>query len=221
MSSSRIEQIIEEIEEYVENCRYQPLSTTKIIVNKEELEELLRELRLKTPDEIKRYQKIIGNKDAILADAQSKADNIIAEAEKKAQELTSETEVMQAAYAQANDTVNQANQQAQDILDSAQNDANNIRSSAITYTDQLLGNISSIPSNAMAEVGEKYNDFSGSLQSYYDLVNQNRSQLAPMEDNSSTSGNPADTAQETGGQTAYDDSDDVDEDDDADYEDEE
>ena len=51
MSSSRIEQIIEEIEEYVENCRYQPLSTTKIIVNKEELEELLRELRLKTPDE--------------------------------------------------------------------------------------------------------------------------------------------------------------------------
>ena len=44
--SSRIEQIIEEIEEYVESCKYQPLSTTKIIVNKEEIEELLRELRL-------------------------------------------------------------------------------------------------------------------------------------------------------------------------------
>ena len=52
--SSRIEQIIEEIEEYVESCKYQALSTTKIIVNKEEIEELLRELRLKTPDEIKR-----------------------------------------------------------------------------------------------------------------------------------------------------------------------
>lgn len=51
--SSRIEQIIEEIEEFVESCKYQPLSTTKIVVNKEELEELLRELRLKTPDEIK------------------------------------------------------------------------------------------------------------------------------------------------------------------------
>ena len=67
--SSRIEQIIEEIEEYVDSCKYQPLSTTKIVVNKEEIEELLRELRLKTPDEIKRYQKIISNKDAILADA--------------------------------------------------------------------------------------------------------------------------------------------------------
>ena len=39
--SSRIEQIIEEIEEYVESCKYQPLSTTKIVVNKEELEENL------------------------------------------------------------------------------------------------------------------------------------------------------------------------------------
>ena len=87
MSSSRIEQIIEEIEEFVESCRYQPLSTTKIVVNKEELEELLRELRLKTPDEIKRYQKIISNKDAILADAQSKADNIVAEAQAHAREL--------------------------------------------------------------------------------------------------------------------------------------
>ena len=43
--SSRIEQIIEEIEEYIDrDCKYQPLSTTKIIVNKEHLDELLREL---------------------------------------------------------------------------------------------------------------------------------------------------------------------------------
>ena len=53
--SSRIEQIIEEIEEYIDrDCKFQPLSTTKIIVNKEHLDELLRELRMKTPDEIKR-----------------------------------------------------------------------------------------------------------------------------------------------------------------------
>ena len=98
--SSRIEQIIEEIEEYVESCKYQPLSTTKIVVNKEELEELLRELRLKTPDEIKRYQKIISNKDAILADAQNKADAIIAEAQAKAREMVEQSEVMQSAHRQ-------------------------------------------------------------------------------------------------------------------------
>ena len=50
--SSRIEQIIEEIEEYIDGCPFKPLSTSKIIVNKDHIDELLRELRMKTPDEI-------------------------------------------------------------------------------------------------------------------------------------------------------------------------
>ena len=178
--SSRIEQIIEEIEEYVESCKYQPLSTTKIVVNKEELEELLRELRLKTPDEIKRYQKIISNKDAILADAQAKADSIIAEAEATAQEMVSQHEVMQRAYAQANETVNQANAQAQNILDAATTDSNNIRLSAISYTDDMLANMSQIMETTLSDAGEKYSVFVNSLKSCYDVVKKNRSELAPQ-----------------------------------------
>ncbi len=60
--ASRIEQIIEEIEEYIDGCKPQTFSSSKIIVNREEMEELLNELRIKTPEEIKRYQKIISNK---------------------------------------------------------------------------------------------------------------------------------------------------------------
>ena len=179
--SSRIEQIIEEIEEYVESCKYQPLSTTKIVVNKEELEELLRELRLKTPDEIKRYQKIISNKDAILADAQNKADGpVIAEAQAKAREMVEQSEVMQSAYAQANETVNNANQQAQEILDAATNDANSIRLGAIGYTDDMLANLSNIMTTALNDAGEKYNSFVESLTSCYNTVVQNRSELSPQ-----------------------------------------
>ena len=112
--SSRIEQIIEEIEEYIDkDCKFQPLSSTKIIVNKEHLDELLRELRMKTPDEIKRYQKIISNRDAILADAKAKADAMIEEAQVQTTELVSEHEIMQQAYAQANEIVTQATAQAQ------------------------------------------------------------------------------------------------------------
>lgn len=103
--SSRIEQIIEEIEEYIDSCKFQPLSTSKIIVNKDQMDELLRELRMKTPDEIKRYQKIIANKDAILADAQAKADSMLEEAQIHTNELVSEHEIMQQAYAQANEIV--------------------------------------------------------------------------------------------------------------------
>ena len=76
---SRIEQLIDEIEEFVESCKPQPFSQTKIIVPKDELFELLTELRLKTPDEIKRYQKIIANKDKIINDAQAQAERILEE----------------------------------------------------------------------------------------------------------------------------------------------
>jgi cell division septum initiation protein DivIVA len=178
--ASRIEQIIEEIEEYVDSCKFQPLSTTKIVVNKEELEELLRELRLKTPDEIKRYQKIISNKDAILADAQTKADGIVANAEAKAKELVSQHEVMQQAYAQANDTINKANQQAQQILDSATQDANNIRLSALTYTDDMLANLGNILGTTIDDAGSKYNALMTSLQGAFNTVKQNRQELSPQ-----------------------------------------
>ena len=178
--SSRIEQIIDDIDEFIESCKYQPLSTTKIVVNKEEMEELLRELRLKTPDEIKRYQKIISTKDAILEDAQSKADAIIADAQARAQELVTQHEIMQKAYAQANDTINAANKQAQEILDSATQDANSIRLSAITYTDDMMANIGTVLSDTLEDAGGKYKGFIDALQSCLDVVNQNRQELAPQ-----------------------------------------
>ena len=62
---SRIEQVISDIEAYLDDCKFQPFSNTKIIVDKDQLEDMLAELRLKTPEEIKKYQKIINNKEAI------------------------------------------------------------------------------------------------------------------------------------------------------------
>ena len=51
--SSRMEQIIEEIEDYIDGCKTPAISRGKILVNREEIEELLTELRTKTPEEIK------------------------------------------------------------------------------------------------------------------------------------------------------------------------
>ena len=48
--SSKMEQIIDEIEEYIDSCKFTALSSTKIVVNKEEIEELIAELRTRTPD---------------------------------------------------------------------------------------------------------------------------------------------------------------------------
>ena len=85
--SSKIEQIITEIEDYIASCKPQPFSNSRIVVNKEEIEELLVELRMRIPEEVKQYQKIISNQDAILAvieqanaQAQQIVDNAVNEA---------------------------------------------------------------------------------------------------------------------------------------------
>ena len=47
--ASRIEEIIEEIEDYIDSCKPSAFSSSKIVVNRDELEGLLEELRTKTP----------------------------------------------------------------------------------------------------------------------------------------------------------------------------
>ena len=178
--ASRIEQIIEEIEEFVDSCKFQPLSSTKIVVNKEELEELLRELRMKTPDEIKRYQKIISNKDAILEDAQQKAEQIIADAQARADRIVSESEVMQKALEQSNQLLEQTNAQAQEMIDNATGDSNDIRMSAISYTDEMLENLEKIMNHTLDSAGQRYNNFINSIQSCLDIVTRNRAELNPQ-----------------------------------------
>ena len=180
--NSRIEQIITEIEDYIDNCRFQTLSKTNIIVNKDELVELLTELRLKTPDEIKKYQKIIANRDAILMDAKQKADAMLQEAMAQTDELVSEHEIMQQAYIQANEIVQQATNEAQAILDGATNDANNIRLGAMQYTDDILGNLENIIHHSMENITDRYNAYIKSMQTSLDIVTANRNELNPSDE---------------------------------------
>lgn len=175
---SRIEQLIDEIEEYIDSCKYQALSTTKILVNKEELEELLVELRLRIPDEIKQYQKIISNQEAILNEARSQADTMVAEATAQTNELVNEHEIMQRAYANANEIINQANLQAQSIVEKAVEDANGIRQGSIQYTDDMLQSLQTIITHTMEGARGRFDAFLTSMQSSYDIVSSNRNELA-------------------------------------------
>ncbi len=175
---SRIEQLINEIEEFIESCKYQPLSNTKIIVNKEELMELLVELRLRVPDEIKQYQKIISNQDAILTEARTQADAMIQEATVQTNELVNEHEIMQRAYSAANQVVEDARAQAQDIVDAAANDANNIRQNAIQYTSDMLQTLENIIIHGIDDAQNRFDSLRSSLQSSYDIVASNRRELS-------------------------------------------
>ncbi|MCM1044917.1 MAG: hypothetical protein NC417_05370 [Candidatus Gastranaerophilales bacterium] len=180
--SSRIEQLIDEIEEYIESCKPKFMSSTEIIVNKDEIDELLRELRMKTPDEIKRYQKIISNKEAILNDARTKAEALINEATVHTNELISEHEIMQQAYAQANEVVTMATRQAQEIVDNATIEANTVRIAAAQYMEDMLNYLESVIVSSRQEASVGYDHLLNSLRHYEEVIQNDRRQLHPIED---------------------------------------
>ena len=180
--SSRIEQLIDELEEYIESCKPKFMSSSEIIVNKDEIDELLRELRMKTPDEIKRYQKIISNKEAILNDARAKAEALINETNIKTNELISEHEIMQQAYAQANEVVTMASRQAQEILDKATIEANELRMQAAKYTEEQLAGLETIVLSSIQAAGSNYETLLSTLNQYKDVIQSNRQALQPVDD---------------------------------------
>ncbi len=176
---SKIEQIISEIEEYLDGCKPQAFSgSKKIIVEKDVIDEMLVELRMSTPEEIKRYQKIIASKDAILGDAQKQADEMIADATRQAQQMVDESEVVQAATRQAQDMVDEANDKAQVIVDNAVREANSIREGAMMYTDSALKNLQAIISHSMDDSKSRFDAYMDQMQSSLDVVLANRRELS-------------------------------------------
>ena len=181
MMTSKIEQLIDEIEDYIDSCKPALFNNNNIIVNKEEIDELLRELRMKTPDEIKRCQKIISNQEAIIEDAKQKATGLINDATAKTSELVNQEAVTQQAYGQAEEIVALATKQAQEIVDTATNEANQMRAAAVQYTDSLLGNVEKIISTSLEVNSAKYESLITSLTDCYNIVTANRAELYPAE----------------------------------------
>lgn len=177
MGASKIEQLIEDIYEFVESCRMQPLSSTKVIVPKDELYDLLDELRLRTPDEIKRYQKIIANRDAIIADAEKKAEKILADTREKAKELLNEHEIMQQAYYEANEMIMQASQEAERLRREAREEAEQIRTGVLMYSNEVLSKVEKVLADAYEAAISRYEGFINALQSNLNIIRQNRQEL--------------------------------------------
>lgn len=178
---SKIDQIISEIEEYIEGCSPFPLSSTKIVVVKEELEEMIGELRLKTPDEIKKYQKLLANKDQIINDANEQARSIIEAAQIHTNELVNEHEIMQRAYEQGQQYIDQAKMEAENILNHAVEDANTIRFNAVKYTDEMLAKLQMIIENSVQSHTSRYEALMGDLNKTLEVIISNRESLRPQE----------------------------------------
>lgn len=177
MSTKRIEQLIEEIFEFVESCKASAFSGSKVIVPKEELYDLLDELRLKVPEEIKRCQKMIANRDAIIADAEDKAAAIEQSARQQAQVLVNENEITQQAYYQANEMVRQATEHAQALVAQAQEEAMQIRQGALGYTNDMLSRVEQVLSSSYEITRNRSDAMLEALRQNLEIVSANRKEL--------------------------------------------
>ncbi|MCI6017628.1 MAG: ATPase [Clostridiales bacterium] len=185
-STSKIEQLIDEIEEFIESCKPQPFSQSKVIVPKDELYELLTELRLKTPEEIKRYQKIISNREKIIGDAQAQAEKMVEETNVYVNQLVEEHQIMVKAYERAEEVINSANAQAEQTVNAANEDAENIRRSALEYTAEIIDNLQSVIGRTLDVARTNYDGILNGLSYNLDVLTSNREALqqqlaAPVE----------------------------------------
>lgn len=177
MAKKGIEEMISEIEIFIDNCKYKPLSSSMIIVPKDDLEQMLNELKLKFPNEIERCKKIMRNKEAILADARTRADSIITESVAEANKLVDQSQIVELANIRANEILDMARSQADQIVNEANADANEIRLGSMYYTKDKLTEVSNYINATLEAEKTNYDNLIQSLQSNLDIVLNNTNEI--------------------------------------------
>ncbi|TCK98321.1 hypothetical protein EDC19_0741 [Natranaerovirga hydrolytica] len=184
---SRIVQLIDDIEDFFEQCNNMPF-TNKVVVDKDDIYELMTELRLKVPDEIKKSNRIVEERDKIVGDAKKLAQEITKEAESKITELVNDHEIMEKANKEGQhilemakkegeDILNKANEQANNMVDQAKKDAKDMRVSALAYVDDHLEQLEKITATALNEAKADYNKLINDLSKNLEVIKVNRAEL--------------------------------------------
>lgn len=177
MPQTRIEQLINEIYDFIEECKPSALSQSKIVVPKDQLLDLLDELKRRTPDEIKRYQKIIANRDSIIAQAEERAKEIEEEARARAQALVNETEVMQSAYKQAHEMISSATSDSEKIRTEAEDFSFQVRTGALSYVGDILSQIQNVLATAHKETKDNCDRLISTFEKNLSEITVNRNEV--------------------------------------------
>lgn len=84
--------LLDNLEDLIENSKKVPLSD-KCIIGQEELLDLIKEIRLKLPDELKQAKWVKEERERILAEAKKEADDVVKEAENRIISMIDEHEI--------------------------------------------------------------------------------------------------------------------------------
>jgi len=141
--------LLEKLEDLVENSWGIPL-TGKALVSKKEMIDLLKEIRVMLPDEIKQAKWIKEERQRFLFEAQQEAQTIIKEAENRIVSMIDESEITRKSYEQANETII-----------NAQKTAREIRDGSVEYADEILTKMEETLKEAYLEIHKNKEELKG------------------------------------------------------------
>ncbi|MGI6113982.1 MAG: ATPase [Mahellales bacterium] len=118
--------LLDALEDEIEGAKGM-IFTSKACIDREKCLDLIRDIRLNLPDEVKKAQWIKNERQRILIDAQREAETIIKDAESKIKFMVDESEISKRAY-----------EQSQIIISNAQQSAKEIRFGSTEYADKVL-----------------------------------------------------------------------------------
>jgi len=121
--------LIDKLDDLVHNAKPVPL-TDQVRVDKEEIYDILDQMRATIPEEIKQARWIVKERQEMLAEAKREAERIVKEARDRQEHLISNEEVTKA-----------AERAAEDIVEEAQAREREIRLGAEDYADEILNTL--------------------------------------------------------------------------------
>jgi len=153
---------LDQIEDILDASKSVPFSN-KISVEKERIYDVMNEIRLHLPAEIRQAQRIIEDHDKILNDARTKALSILKEAEEDAKVLTNEHEIFR-----------RANEQATDVIEESKKTARDYRLSAVDYADGVLEKAETTIKDMTVNINEQLRLTIEHLNETTDVLYENR-----------------------------------------------
>jgi cell division septum initiation protein DivIVA len=144
---------IDELQVLVEEAKSVPLSTSAVI-NRDEVLELLAQLKHEVPDEIRQARWMARDRDELLGRARSEADRVLAEAREQRDRLLTRSEIVHA-----------AEREAERIIDGAKESAARLRGEAEDYIDQKLAAFEILLNKTLGTVARGRDQLRGSTPS--------------------------------------------------------
>ena len=121
--------LIDKLDDLVHNAKSVPM-TDQVRVDKEEIYDLLDQMRATIPEEIKQARWIVKERQEMLAEAKREAERIIKEARDRQEKLIAQEEITK-----------QAERAAEDIIEDARAREREIRLGAEDYADEILNTL--------------------------------------------------------------------------------